>query len=244
MACCESKRMTRIVIGGILGRMGSRVAALAKADQEILLVGGVVREIPKAGTLDEMPLDINAIPLMEKADVLIEFGEPKAALKHLAQMAHLQKPAVVGTTGFNPSEIKEIESRSKFLPIILESNFSLGIAFLKIALAAGLKNLKAPFDCEIVDIHRKGKKDAPSGTAKDLAQTLRPLLGKEPSMSSLRMGEVPGEHLVHLATTHEMLTFSHRAFSWDTYALGALAAAKWIQGKKAGLYRFSDALGG
>lgn len=232
----------RIAVTGITGRLGSRVAALAVEDPEFDFVGGIVRELPHQPFEPSVRLALKASELMGEADVLVDFTRPEASLEYLSDAAGALKAAVVGTTGFDEADLKAIERYAEKIPIVLESNFSLGIAALKTALSAGFKNCGEAFECRILETHRRGKKDAPSGTAKDLAETLMPVLGERPEIISYRMGEVPGEHVITLTHQHEQIEITHRVYSRDIFALGALRAAKWVAGRKPGLYRFKDVL--
>lgn len=233
----------RIAVTGITGRLGSRVAALAAEDPELELAGGIVRELPHQPYEPSLRLALKASELMGEADVLVDFTRPEATLEYLSDAAGAGKSAVVGTTGFDSADFKSIERYAEKIPIVLESNFSLGIAALKTALTAGFQNCGEAFECRILETHRRGKKDAPSGTAKDLAETLMPVLGEKPEIVSYRLGEIPGEHLITLTHQHEQIEITHRVYSRDVFALGALRAAKWVAGQKPGLYRFTDVLG-
>ncbi|MBI4063131.1 MAG: 4-hydroxy-tetrahydrodipicolinate reductase [Elusimicrobia bacterium] len=234
----------KIVISGLNGRMGSRIASLLEEgfDSGVLAVGGIVREPQHQGSSHAFPIGIKAIDVMEPADVLVEFTTPAATLSHLEEIQDAKKAAVVGTTGLSAEEWKRFEALSRKIAILYDTNFSLGIALIRRAIVSALKDINADFDCSIVEIHHKGKKDAPSGTAKDLAELMVTAVGEKPDVFSLRLGEVPGEHKIYLATPYEVLELSHRVYSRDAFAAGAIYASKWIYGQKPGLYRFLDVL--
>ncbi|MBI4669510.1 MAG: 4-hydroxy-tetrahydrodipicolinate reductase [Elusimicrobia bacterium] len=248
----------RIVVGGIYGRMGCRVAALAESSRDFILTGGLVRHAPQAlqacqaSGLVREPLDqksgqaliigLKAAELMEQADVLVEFTSPEAALKHLGEICGIGKAAVVGVTGLSDNQRRQLALIAKKMPIVYDANFSLGIALIRQAIATAASGLGDDFDCGMLEIHRKGKKDAPSGTAIHLADLLMKAVGEKPLVHSLRLGEVPGEHTVYLANSHEVVELSHRVYSRDAFAAGALYAARWVKGRGPGLFSFTDVL--
>lgn len=236
--------MIRLVVSGFFGRMGSRVAALALKDAGSEVTGALVRERKSKTPKGSIPLSTKAIDFAKKADVFIEFTNPQATLDHLKEIRDWPNIGVViGTTGFAPNQREIIAQFAKTHPVVLDSNFSLGIAILKACLRAVFSaRMAAGFDCHISETHRKGKKDTPSGTAKDLAGLIADLGGIYPALSSLRLGEIPGEHSVTLASPFEALELGHRVYSRDAFAQGALLAAKWVKGKKPGLYSFENVL--
>ncbi len=236
--------MIRVVVSGFYGKTGSRIVNLLQADAECKLVGGLVRALDANKPKTPVPVGQNAKTLMSKADVLIEFTNPEATLHHLRAISGLKKvAAVVGTTALSPGQKEEIAEIAKRLPVVFDSNFSMGIALLKELLRAGLAAKKmGSFDFHIAETHHKAKKDAPSGTAKDLAAHIAGLVGVYPAMSSVRVGDVPGEHTVTMANPYEVLELTHRVYSRDAFAYGAILAAKWAVHQKPGLYRFQDVL--
>ncbi|MBI4370245.1 MAG: 4-hydroxy-tetrahydrodipicolinate reductase [Elusimicrobia bacterium] len=237
------ERRVKIVIGGLYGHMGSRIAALAERENSgVLVVGGLVRELQHYREAETYSVMIDVREAMELARVLIEFTTPEATMSHLRSIRVLKKAAVIGTTGFSEDDIKEIWSLAQDMPVVLDSNFSTGMGVLRQALDQAVKQLGDGFDAGMVEIHRRGKKDAPSGTAKDLAGRLTRALGESPPIVSLRMGGVPGEHAVYLASDHEIIEIVHRVYSRDAFALGALQAARWVSRQPPGLYSFDQVL--
>ncbi|MEK7287165.1 MAG: dihydrodipicolinate reductase C-terminal domain-containing protein, partial [Elusimicrobiota bacterium] len=200
----------RLAISGIKGRMGRAVTALVQADPDCLLAAGVLRRNSK--TEDKIFFTNKVQEAMKRADVLIEFTNPEATLAHLQEIAHLKKPVVIGTTGFNPSQAEMISSYARSLAIVWDSNFSWGIALARRWLAQ-LESLPPGVDVGVAEIHRKGKKDRPSGTAKDLAGVIAASIGRNPDVVSLRLAEVRGEHEIYLAGPYESLKISHRVYS-------------------------------
>lgn len=226
----------RVAISGIQGRMGRVLAVLAQADPNLALTAGIVKSLRPDD--DKNFYTTFAETAMTKADVLVDFSTPEATLKHLKQIQNLHKAAVVGTTGFDAAGFKAITGLARNFPIVLDSNFSWGIAMMRRWLKAAGRYPDG-IDAGICEIHRSGKKDAPSGTAKDLAGLLKEA-GQKPQVVSLRLGEVRGEHRVYFAGSHEILQISHQVYSRETFAAGALHAAQWARGRKPGLYRYSD----
>lgn len=232
----------RIAVAGLYGRMGCAIARLAEQDHEFILTGGIVREPAHRAGQESLMVVITAKEIMESADVLLDFTTPQATLQHLLDFQDMapRKAAVVGTTGFDEADLAQLQVLALKIPIVLDSNFSMGIALIRQALGFLGQDFSSVFDGAIVETHRREKKDAPSGTARDLAKSLIRLTGKDVPISSLRLGEAMGEHRLYLSTAYDVVEIVHRAYSREAYAQGALAAAKWIVHQKPGLYRFSD----
>ena len=163
----------------------------------------------------------------EEANVIIDVSSPSA----LSDALSYKKPLVIGTTGHSPDQIAHIKASP--LPIFLSANFSPGIALLK----QFLKHNSQWFDkAKIEDVHHFNKKDAPSGTALALASCLK----IAPEITSIREGDVIGKHTVTLNLQDESLIIQHNAHSRELFARGAILAAKFILGKKPGLYSMND----
>ena len=173
------------------------------------------------------------LTLDTKPEVIIDFSHPACLAKTLS----FNKPTVIGTTGYSKEDYQKINTQSQNRPILMSANFSLGIALLKKMIAYTNKFLKG-CDIDIIEAHHKTKKDAPSGTALTLLQTLE---GKA-KMHSIRAGQIVGEHKVLFSTDTESLTLEHVAHSRTVFAKGALLAAKFIVNKAPGLYSIDDLL--
>ena len=262
---------TKIVVCGALGRMGRRIIELSLQDSEVEVVGGVehpdcipsidLGEVLKKEELKGKPLTSRLEKLLPYTDVVIEFsGNPTAAVGHTKLTALERKAIVIGTTGFTQGEIEEIKEYSREAPVLLSPNMSLGVNLLfKLVQIAGEVLKNKGFDAEVVEIHHKFKKDAPSGTAMKLAEILSKVLEKdklifgrrgqsqrtenEIGVMAIRGGDVVGDHTVFFLGFGERLELTHRATSRDTFAKGAIEAAKWIKGKKPGFYSMFDVLG-
>jgi 4-hydroxy-tetrahydrodipicolinate reductase len=195
--------------------------------------------------------------------VLIEFSMPEPTLEHLRLVAARGGRAVIGTTGFSPAQRDEIAKLASRAPIMVASNMSVGVTLALKVLPIIARALGDDYDVEITEIHHRFKKDAPSGTAVSMAEAIAQALGrdfgksavygrqgltgerttKEIGMQSVRSGDVVGEHTVSFGTLGERLELTHRAHSRDTFARGALRAARWITTRAPGLYSMHDVLG-
>ncbi|MBU4298882.1 4-hydroxy-tetrahydrodipicolinate reductase [Patescibacteria group bacterium] len=217
----------KLAISGGAGRMGSAIWNLALADSDFEVAVVLERSgHPLVGS------DANQI---EKADVLIEFTAPEATIDHLNYALKYQKPMVIGTTGLNEAQIKLIKEASKKIPILFSPNMSIGINVL-FSIISGLAKKLSSWDVEIIEVHRKAKKDAPSGTAKKFAQLISQVSGKEIPTHSLRVGDVAGDHTITFAGEGERIEISHRAQSPILFAKGALVLTKKLIKMPPGLY--------
>jgi 4-hydroxy-tetrahydrodipicolinate reductase len=224
------KSAVQVLLIGAAGRMGKTVLDLAHSD----------REIEIAARCD---LGDSIEPAMKNCDVAIDFSQAdsideicRAALQH-------RKSLVIGTTGHSQQQRKTIEETSYSVPIVLASNFSVGVNVLFWLTQKAAELLGSDFNPEIVETHHTMKKDAPSGTAKTLSELLKAVRNSEISIQSIREGDVVGEHTVVFRGPGERLELTHRAANRGIFALGALRAAKWIVHKRARLYSMQDVLG-
>lgn len=259
--------MIKVAVAGAKGRMGSLIANLTLGKPDFKLVG--VTEKPDSEIIGKeftngvkFYSSLKEIP--EKPNVFIDFTTPKATLQNIKDAKDLGISMVIGTTGFSEEGKREIEEASKEIPIVFSPNMSLGVNLLFKLVGEVARALKDKgYDVEIFEIHHRFKKDAPSGTALKLAEIIAKELEKnlsevavygrkgqvgerkpeEIGILSARMGDVVGEHTVYFATLGERIELTHRATSRETFARGALVAAKWVAGKKAGLYTMFDVLG-
>jgi 4-hydroxy-tetrahydrodipicolinate reductase len=242
--------MTRIIITGSKGRMGRALLACAAGDPRLEV----------AGQVDEGD-DLGAV--IGRADVVVDFSSHAATPALAALCAANHKAMVIGTTGHSDEARSEIIALRTKIPIVLASNFSTGVNALFWLTRKAAEILGPGFDLEVVEMHHRLKKDAPSGTAATLAEILadvRKLQRKEAlrhgregivgartsseiGMHSIRGGDVIGDHTVIFATNGERLELTHKASSRDTFANGALRAAQWVVNQKPGLYDMQDVLG-
>jgi 4-hydroxy-tetrahydrodipicolinate reductase len=220
----------RVIICGAKGRMGQALVACAKADPELQLTG-------------EVDLGDDLAKIIARCDVVVDFSvrETTAAVAKLA--GQHKKALVIGTTGHTEPEKQAVREAAKPVPCVWASNFSTGVNTLfwltgKVAAIVGPQ-----WEAEIVETHHTAKKDAPSGTAKTLQEVLRKVRGKDAPAHALRVGDVVGDHTVTFGTAGERIELTHRASSRETFARGALRAAKWAVTQKPGLYDMQDVLG-
>jgi 4-hydroxy-tetrahydrodipicolinate reductase len=242
--------MTRVIITGSKGRMGEALIAAAKSMRDLEIVGQI-----------DQGDDLSAV--IGKADVVIDFSLHSATPPIAELCAKNKKALVIGTTGHTDQEKSAIANRQSAIPIVWSSNFSTGVNTLFWLTRKAAEILGPGFDLEIIEMHHRTKKDAPSGTAKSLAEILaevrRQQLDKvarhgrvgivgertaaEIGVHSVRGGDVVGDHTVIFANTGERLELTHKASSRDTFATGALRAAQWAVKQKPGLYDMQDVLG-
>jgi 4-hydroxy-tetrahydrodipicolinate reductase len=220
----------RVMLIGAAGRMGETVRELAQNDPEIQI----------AALCD---LGDSIEPAMRNCDVAIDFSQAESVDEICRAALQHGKSLVIGTTGHSQQQRKTIEETAHSVPIVLASNFSVGVNVLFWLAQKATELLGSAFNPEIVETHHKMKKDAPSGTAKTLAELLKAMRNSEIPIQSIREGDVVGEHTVIFAGPEERLELTHRAANRGIFALGALRAAKWIANKRAGLYSMQNVLG-
>lgn len=184
-------------------------------------------------------------PALASCDVVIDFSAPEATAEICRVDAEHGKPLVIGTTGLSAAQKDSITAAARAVPIVYAANFSIGVNALFALSRQAAKSLGENFDIEIIETHHRTKKDAPSGTAKRLAEILEETRGAKGSVAvhSLRAGDIVGDHQIIFAGPGERLELIHRAASRETFARGALQAARWVIGKPAGLYSMEDVLG-
>src|SRR5512145_1455925 len=200
---------------------------------------------------------------LEGADVVIDFTSFEASVGHAALCADRGVALVVGSTGFTPEAKAKIADAAKRIPVVLSPNMSVGVNVMFDLVRRAAAILGDAYDIELVELHHKLKKDAPSGTAMRLAEVaaegrgLDPakeltfarhgMIGERPAreigVQTIRGGDIVGEHTVFYCGQGERLEITHRATSRDQFARGAVRAAAWLAGKPAGLYDMADVLG-
>ncbi|MFC1624577.1 4-hydroxy-tetrahydrodipicolinate reductase [Candidatus Omnitrophota bacterium] len=245
--------MIKLVISGISGRMGKRIGLLALKDKDFEILGALesqgnpsvgkdIGEVLGIGNIGKkVGSDFNKIA--SASSVLIEFTTPDATIKHMEEACKKKVSMVIGTTAFSSQEIEEIKKVSGEIPIVFSPNMSVGANLLfKITEDVSMA-LGEDYEVEIVETHHTKKKDAPSGTAKRLGETVLKKRGKMPPIRSIREGDVVGDHTVMFKGKNEKIELTHSAHSRDTFAKGALEAAKFVAGKKPGLYNMHDVIG-
>jgi 4-hydroxy-tetrahydrodipicolinate reductase len=220
----------RVLLVGAAGRMGNTVRELAQNDPDIQI----------AALCD---LGDSIEQAMKNCDVAIDFSQADSIDEICRAASQHGKSLVVGTTGHSQQQRKTIEETAHSVPIVLASNFSVGVNVLFWLTQKAAELLGSDFNPEIVETHHKMKKDARSGTAKTLAESLKAVRNSEIPIESIREGDVVGEHTVIFKGPGEHLELTHHAANRGIFALGALRAAKWIVHKPPGLYSMQDVLG-
>ena len=261
--------MTSIAITGAAGRMGQRLLALAKQDGGFSIVGALERpdhpaqgrdagEVCGAGAFGvPVTADLRVTP-----QVLIDFTAPASLRQWLDTCSERGVAVVVGTTGLQDADHDAIDKAAAAVPVLQSPNMSLGVNVLFKIAGEVAKMLGDDYDKEIVEGHHRFKKDAPSGTAMGLADAILKAMHKtrdalvydrhgddvvrkpgEIGMHALRIGDEVGRHTAYFAALGERLELTHVATNRDTFAHGALRAAKWLAGQKPGRYTMADLLG-
>ena len=265
--------MVRAAVTGVSGRMGSAIIRALDLTGGIELVSAVARTRPSrlpeghppvvsSGGRD-IPIIFDIAQMTAGVDVLIDFTSPEGTLKSLSYCADKGIAAVTGTTGFSPGQTGELENLAGRIPLVVSPNMSIAVNLLFRLAATAASVLGEDFDAEIVEVHHRMKKDAPSGTALHLAGEIARARGKtlegtgvfsrhgltgertrsEIGIHAVRGGDIVGEHTLLLAGPGERLELTHRAHSRENFARGAVRAALWVIGKKPGMYSLMDVLG-
>jgi 4-hydroxy-tetrahydrodipicolinate reductase len=237
--------MIKLAVSGCLGRMGQRISRLALADKAFkvttLLEHKDHPQIHQPMEGLKVSVDSNAL---KGCQVLIEFTTPEATLQNLAACLKHKVKMVIGTTGMSPEQIKKIKSASKKIPIVFSSNMSVGVNIVfKLTEMAALKT-GHNYVINLSETHHVHKKDAPSGTAKTIAEIAEHFSKqKVANIESIREGEVIGDHTITFESDEDVISIFHHAKSRDIFAKGSLVAAKFLAKKKSGLYNMQDVLG-
>jgi 4-hydroxy-tetrahydrodipicolinate reductase len=250
-----------IAISGCMGRMGQQLIKSSSKNNNFRLTTLTENRIINKKFKGILP-ELNTENAFKKSEVIIDFTIPNCTLEILKIASKLKKKIVIGTTGFNQKEEALIKKYSKKIPILKAGNMSLGVNLLMYLTEIASKSLDKKYLTKIYEAHHKHKKDYPSGTAlmlakgiadgknKDLYKIIGKKFlnkknfsyGKKINFNSIRKGKIIGEHEVKFSSGKEIITLNHEAFDRELYSDGALAAAKWLVGKKPGLYSMRDLL--
>jgi len=250
-----------LAITGCVGRMGQQIIKSARSDKNFKIVALTENRIinKKIGGIKP---SLNTEQAFKKANLIIDFTVPKCTFEVLKIAVKLKKRVVIGTTGFSKKEENIIKKYSRKIPILKAGNMSLGINLLMYLTEITSKSLGDNFLSKVFEVHHKHKKDHPSGTALMLGKGIAvgkkkdfyKLMGKKYfnkktfpygrkiNFNSIRKGEVVGNHKVFFSTGKETITLDHEAFDRALYSEGAFTAARWLMGKKPGLYSMRDVL--
>ena len=251
--------MKKVVVCGASGRMGQTIGRMVNESSDLELVGGINLK-PSSFFGVEIVEAKNAEALLKRtgAEVMIDFTIASAAVENVKMAARNNVAVVVGTTGFTAAQREEMEKAIHgHVPAVISSNFSVGVnIFWQLIRDAG--RLLKDYDIEVIEAHHRNKKDAPSGTAKTILQILDEEVGARKKMYGregmtergneigvhvIRGGDIVGDHKVMFSKNFETIELSHRAYDRSVFASGAIQAARWVVGKKPGIYGMNDVLG-
>ncbi|MFH1262375.1 MAG: 4-hydroxy-tetrahydrodipicolinate reductase [Pseudomonadota bacterium] len=255
-------KSVRIIVLGALGRMGRAVLDAISNDASFHLKGAVIREgrTGRTQNLGSVPISTNLAEIRHAGAVVIDVTQAEAVSRNIAWAARAGIPYVLAVTGMDRKTEEAVRKAARKIPVVVASNLSVGIAVLHETVKV-VAALLPEADIEIVETHHRGKKDAPSGTALALAGSIlqasprkkrKVVLGHSQRgkmesgniyIQSLRGGDVVGEHEVVFFADGERVKLGHVATSRAIFARGALCAARFIAGKKPGLYSMQDVLG-
>ena len=262
----------RIAVAGTSGRMGQMLVEAVRQADDCVLAGALDIPTSPAlgqdagafggqasGVLITSDLKAGLMP----AQVLIDFTRPEGTLAHLAVCRELGVNLVIGTTGFSEAQKAEIEAASRDIAIVMAPNMSVGVNVVMKLLDMAARALSEGYDIEIIEAHHRHKVDAPSGTALKMGEVVAAALGRDlkdcavygregvtgerdPStigFATIRGGDIVGDHTVLFAGTGERIEITHKSASRVTYAQGSLRAARFLAGRKNGLFDMNDVLG-
>ncbi len=265
--------MIQVVVTGAAGRMGTQIVRLLRGEPDLRLSGAVERAGSPALGSDAGavagvgPLGVaigdDLARALTGAQVLVDFTSHDASARHAEICAEQGVALVVGSTGFTAETRARVAAAARRIPVVLSPNMSVGVNVMFELVRQAARVLGDAFDVEIVELHHKLKKDAPSGTAVKLAEVAADALGRDPArdftfarqgmigerrpreigLQTVRGGDVVGEHTVFFFGAGERLELTHRATSREQFARGAVRAARWIAGRAAGLHDMADVLG-
>jgi len=263
-----------LLVSGVPGRMGSAVVRAAAEDPAVKVVGAVARPGTASrgrdvGTLSgvsalHLPLrdDFTAALAEVRPDVAVDFTTPEAATDFAEACVRQSVPFVTGTTGFTVAQRERLDRAAARIPMVISPNMSVGVHVMLEAASLLARVLGTGWDAEVLELHYRLKKDAPSGTALRIAEVVAKARGQDASafrlaragpvgerpvgeigVQTLRGGDVVGEHTAFFLAPGERIELSHRATSRDQFAKGALRAALWVRGQPPGQYGMRDVLG-
>ena len=250
-----------LAITGCMGRMGQQLIKSSKSNKNFKLVS-LTENVKIKRKINGLYPSLNNSEAFKKANVIIDFTVPKCTLEVLKIALKLKKKVVIGTTGFTSKQEKIIKTFARKIPVLKAGNMSLGVNLLMYLTEITSRSLGNNFLSKIYEVHHKNKIDYPSGTALMLGQgiatgkskNLSDIIGKKYlnkktfpfskkiNFNSIRKGAFIGEHEVKFSSGKEIITLNHESFDRALYSEGALIAAKWLNGKKPGLYSMRDLL--
>lgn len=252
--------MTTVAITGATGRMGQELITAAN-DRPDWSIGAAVSQSAAGDTIEGVTIEpaanLSTILSTREIDVIVDFTVPAGTRQYVAAAVDTTTPIVIGTTGFNEEGQSELETASESIPLLKAANFARGIQVLLRILGDVAASLPDA-DIELIETHHNGKRDAPSGTAKQLLETIdeatetddrvygreghAPRQDDNVGVHAVRAGDITGIHELLFAGNHEELRLTHRAEDRGVFAAGALDAAAWLVGQSPGWYDYQDVL--
>ena len=259
----------KIAVAGASGRMGRMLTAAVAASADLSLVGAFEMQgsaavgETAAGAGSKVRICADGRSALTGADVLIDFTRPEGTLAHLALCRELGCNAVIGTTGFSAEQKAEIAAHAEAIAIVMAPNMSVGVNVALKLIATAARALDESYDIEVIESHHRHKVDAPSGTAVRMGEVAAVARGTSLDaagvyerhgetgarrlgaigFASVRGGDIVGDHTVLFAGDGERIEITHRSSSRATYADGSLRAARFLKGRKSGLFDMADVLG-
>jgi 4-hydroxy-tetrahydrodipicolinate reductase len=269
----DSAGRLRVAIAGASGRMGRMLAEAVGASADCVLVAALdaadsaaLGQTVTAGA-STVPIIADVRSGLAQAQVLIDFTRPAGTLAHAAVCRDLGVRLVIGTTGFSDAQKAEIAAHAEHIAIVMAPNMSVGVNVVLKLLETAARALDDGFDVEVIEAHHRHKVDAPSGTALKMGEVVAQASGRDLKtcavyardghsapdggerdprtigFSSIRGGDIVGDHTVLFAGNGERIEITHRSSSRATYAEGSLRAARFLAGRSTGLYDMADVLG-
>lgn len=265
--------MTKVIIAGVAGRMGKRIAAMVNDHKDLQVAGGfelagnpcIGKDIGEVAGIGHLGVAISddIRKIIDAGDVIIDFTFHEATMPLARIAAQHNKAMVIGTTGLTQDNLAELKELSRNFPCVQSPNMAVGVNVLFKAAAKIASVLGDAYDIEIVEAHHRMKKDAPSGTALKLGEVVAEAVNRkletvgvysrhgmigartdqEIGIQTIRAGDIVGEHTVYFAGAGERIEITHRAHSRDNFAQGASVAAAWVTSQENGLYTMFDVLG-
>jgi len=262
----------RVAIAGASGRMGRMLIEAALKDEGIVLAAAfdrpgsafIGRDAGEmAGVASGVSIVDDAATALAAADCLIDFTRPEGTLHHLALARELGKAAVIGTTGFDAVGKAAVAAAAADIPVVFAPNMAVGVNAVFRLLEVAARILDQGYDVEVIEAHHRFKVDAPSGTALRMGEVVAEALGRDLEacaiygregvtgeraaetigFSTIRGGDVVGDHTVLFAGIGERIEITHKSGSRMPYALGSLRAARFLAGRRSGLFDMQDVLG-
>ncbi|MBX2879375.1 MAG: 4-hydroxy-tetrahydrodipicolinate reductase [Granulosicoccus sp.] len=269
----SNARRVKVAVNGAAGRMGRQLlSAVAENDDAVLCAAadapghsciGLNVSSMSGGESCDVVVSDSVSDLSAGSDVIIDFTAPAVSIAVLEAIASAQTPIVIGTTGFDSTQLERLRSMAVEIPIVFAPNYSMGVTLTLSLLKQAAMALGDDYDVEIIEAHHRHKVDAPSGTAVRMGEVVADALGrnlddcaiygrqgitgerqtKTIGFETIRAGDIIGEHTVLFAGNGERIEITHRATDRMTFARGAVHAAIWLSDKPPGLYNMTHVLG-